>query len=271
MNNDWREYALYDYSYLAHHGIKGQRWGVRRFQTEGGALTPAGKKRYDGEKVTTHNGKSSFLLGGRKFQTHKEYETANKFAKESYKKRKAEIAEKKKNSKAGFIEKNVKAAVRNADNRKQLQYELDRNRVNAGVTEFKRDVAKGIAKESAKTAVKVGAGIVAGMLTANYMNNRMKREGAGALTMKGMDNYYEYKVGKKEVAKALGKAVAVGALYGAAKGFTTTANAQDRVDRVRKEEVRRGGTDVQAWRVGQKDSRSKRYEEDLKKWKKGET
>lgn len=30
---------------LSHHGIKGQRWGVRRFRNEDGSLTPAGKKR----------------------------------------------------------------------------------------------------------------------------------------------------------------------------------------------------------------------------------
>ncbi len=32
--------------YLAHHGIKGQRWGVRRYQNEDGTLTSAGRKRY---------------------------------------------------------------------------------------------------------------------------------------------------------------------------------------------------------------------------------
>ena len=31
--------------FLAHHGIKGQRWGIRRFQYENGALTSLGKKR----------------------------------------------------------------------------------------------------------------------------------------------------------------------------------------------------------------------------------
>lgn len=31
---------------LAHHGIKGQKWYVRRFQNEDGSLTEAGKKRY---------------------------------------------------------------------------------------------------------------------------------------------------------------------------------------------------------------------------------
>lgn len=32
--------------HLAHHGIKGQKWGVRRYQNEDGTFTEAGKKRY---------------------------------------------------------------------------------------------------------------------------------------------------------------------------------------------------------------------------------
>lgn len=32
--------------YLEHHGILGQKWGIRRFQNPDGSLTPAGKKRY---------------------------------------------------------------------------------------------------------------------------------------------------------------------------------------------------------------------------------
>lgn len=31
--------------YIAHHGIKGQKWGVRRFQNEDGSYTDTGKKR----------------------------------------------------------------------------------------------------------------------------------------------------------------------------------------------------------------------------------
>lgn len=31
---------------LQHHGIKGMKWGVRRYQKKDGSLTPAGKKRY---------------------------------------------------------------------------------------------------------------------------------------------------------------------------------------------------------------------------------
>lgn len=32
---------------LQHHGIKGMKWGIRRFQNKDGSLTTAGKKRYD--------------------------------------------------------------------------------------------------------------------------------------------------------------------------------------------------------------------------------
>ena len=39
---------------LQHHGIKGQKWGVRRFQNADGSLTTAGKQRASATKKRTN-------------------------------------------------------------------------------------------------------------------------------------------------------------------------------------------------------------------------
>jgi uncharacterized protein YukE len=44
MRNEY-SFAL-DNPYLSHEGIKGMKWGERRYQYEDGSLTPAGKIRY---------------------------------------------------------------------------------------------------------------------------------------------------------------------------------------------------------------------------------
>lgn len=55
---------------LYHHGIKGQKWGVRRFQNKNGSLTPAGKDRYyveSDKKEKQNDNKSSTIPKGYKF------------------------------------------------------------------------------------------------------------------------------------------------------------------------------------------------------------
>lgn len=41
-------------SYLAHHGIKGQKWGVRRYQNEDGTLTEEGRQKLYNEYGQQH-------------------------------------------------------------------------------------------------------------------------------------------------------------------------------------------------------------------------
>jgi len=50
--DDWRG----SFGYLAHHGIRGQKWGVRRWQNEDGSFTTAGLSRYSGQHNLKQNG-----------------------------------------------------------------------------------------------------------------------------------------------------------------------------------------------------------------------
>lgn len=49
--------------YLAHYGIKGMKWGVRRYQNRDGSLTSAGKERYGKNKASKPkiNGRTKIL------------------------------------------------------------------------------------------------------------------------------------------------------------------------------------------------------------------
>lgn len=53
--------------YIKHHGIRGQKWGVRRFQNKDGSLKPAGEKRYyDDNKKSKDEPKNASTSGEQK-------------------------------------------------------------------------------------------------------------------------------------------------------------------------------------------------------------
>lgn len=78
--------------YLSHHGTKGMRWGVRRYQNKDGSLTNAGKKRYarelekvkKAEKVLKNKQKTQAKLDDLE-RRKKAVEEQNKAAKKSKK------------------------------------------------------------------------------------------------------------------------------------------------------------------------------------------
>lgn len=61
MSNDYRAYVECDYNSIYHHGIKGMKWGVRRFQNEDGSLTPEGRARYAVEKKKHEDGAANLI------------------------------------------------------------------------------------------------------------------------------------------------------------------------------------------------------------------
>lgn len=61
---------------LSHHGIKGQKWGVRRFQNKDGSLTKAGGKRYNGSDYKPR--KNVIKEVGDKVKTYKKKQNLKK-------------------------------------------------------------------------------------------------------------------------------------------------------------------------------------------------
>lgn len=92
--------------YLAHHGIKGQKWGIRRYQNEDGSLTPLGQKRYRRYKEIEESGKF-----GEFYERHKS--EANEIEKQYH--AKMEPYEKKFNDAIADIEKRQQDRARRYD------------------------------------------------------------------------------------------------------------------------------------------------------------
>lgn len=103
-----------DENYLAHHGVIGQKWGVRRYQNPDGSLTAEGKR---------HRGYSEKTVGS---ELKKAGEQAKKAAGQAYKnhqKKKAEKAKELEKAKAKArkeaVARKAEEAIRKEENFKQ--------------------------------------------------------------------------------------------------------------------------------------------------------
>ena len=59
--------------YISHFGVKGMKWGIRRYQNKDGSLTPEGRKRYgrseDSEKVRELRKKPVSAMSNQELET----------------------------------------------------------------------------------------------------------------------------------------------------------------------------------------------------------
>lgn len=104
---------------LYHHGVKGQKWGVRRYQNEDGTRTAAGKKRYELTNYQKVNSKKHILSSSK--------ESYNK-AKLDYKSggiSKTELKNSRQAFKQAKKDYNIELKKRN-ENYSDKQYKLDK-------------------------------------------------------------------------------------------------------------------------------------------------
>lgn len=79
--------------YLAHHGIKGQKWGIRRFQNKDGTLTAAGKKRYDDDDDSSESKKETKpVKQSRKDKLYERYKSIGYSEEEAMQRAKGQVA-----------------------------------------------------------------------------------------------------------------------------------------------------------------------------------
>lgn len=134
---------------LAHHGIKGQRWGVRRFEKAGGGLTPAGKARYQ----TDSNGNYKKVTGKTTSDAYVRYKKSIKLA---------DKAESRYNANSD----NTKALsdwdrhLKDADAAKKEFTRADKKQYKADKKAEKAANHKGLS-EKQKKALKIGAAVTA--------------------------------------------------------------------------------------------------------------
>ena len=103
-------------NYLFHHGVKGQKWGVRRYQNKDGSLKPAGKSRYQNED-------GSLTSEGKKREQERNFKEAQKTQRRGYRSSYDRMEDYQKSSK--IVQERSKELINLAEKAKQLSLDLE--------------------------------------------------------------------------------------------------------------------------------------------------
>lgn len=163
---------IYYPTYLVHHGIKGQQWGIRRYQNEDGTWTEEGRRRY-GEDLKS-------LKTGYK-ESKKEYKRLSKqFGKRSEKAKEA-YANIIYNKRQRSDLKNIVKMNRTKKDKRQLKYEDEyikkgMNKEDAELQAYKKRKTEKILLATAGVAAAAAAGVAAYKIY-NYNADKIIRKG----------------------------------------------------------------------------------------------
>lgn len=197
---------------LAHHGILGQKWGVRRFQNEDGSLTGAGRKRYlSGEKMSSSKTDSKVTRKTKSdynTMSDKEFKAKYQTSKETYRKRVNRYGDPYKNGTLAKIgrklgEKNKKSS---SGKKESLGMATSKKAIDLGkrINKTSKEITSQVSKVTSKINPKT-AGIIAAALAvpigaaATYSAAR-----SGRLGMKAMGESFALKMKMIEVAQKFG-------------------------------------------------------------------
>ena len=101
---------------LSHHGILGQKWGVRRYQNADGSLTSSGKRRYQNED-------GSLNSEGKKREQERNFKEAQKTQRRGYRSSYDRMEDYQKSSK--IVQERSKELINLAEKAKQLSLDLE--------------------------------------------------------------------------------------------------------------------------------------------------
>lgn len=161
-------------SELYHWGIKGMKWGVRRFRNKDGSLTPAGRRRYaddEASKKAVATAKENLKKSNKELsKAYSEYQrkTAygmlyNKKALDNYTK----VAQKNQYAKEDYADAKLKMKIPSKKSKRQLSLEEEYKKKGYSAEEAELTAYKRVRAERAITAVVAGAA-VAGAAYAGY-------------------------------------------------------------------------------------------------------